>query len=135
MVSAEIVVTAQFGDVDPMHVVWHGVYVRYLEQARSALMDVVGYNYVEMDASGYAYPIVDLRLKYIKPIRLLQKVAVVATIVEYENRLKIDYVCRDFASREILTKASTVQVALTATNFELCFECPPALVDKVRALL
>jgi acyl-CoA thioester hydrolase len=135
MISAEIAVTAQFGDVDPMHVVWHGTYVRYLEQARSALMDIVGYNYVEMDASGYAWPIVDLRLKYVKPIRLLQKVAVAATIVEYENRLKIDYLCRDFGSREILTKASTIQVALKAATFELCFECPVALTGKIHALL
>ena len=135
MISAEIAITAQFGDVDPMHVVWHGTYVRYLEEARSALMDIIGYNYIEMNESGYAWPIVDLRLKYIKPIRLLQKVAISATIAEYENRLKIDYVCRDFASREILTKASTVQVALTATNFELCFECPEALTGRIRALL
>jgi acyl-CoA thioester hydrolase len=98
-------------------------------------MDLIGYNYVEMDASGYTYPIVDIRLKYIKPIRLLQKVAVNATIVEYENRLKIDYVCRDFESREVLTKASTIQVALTASNSELCFECPAALTDRIRALL
>jgi acyl-CoA thioester hydrolase len=135
MIAAEITVTAQFGDVDPMHVVWHGTYVRYLEQARSALMDLIGYNYVEMDASGYLWPIVELRLKYVKPIRLLQKVAVSAALVEYENRLKIDYLCRDLDSREVLTKASTTQVALTAANMELCFECPPALTGKVRALL
>jgi acyl-CoA thioester hydrolase len=135
MISAEIAVTAQFGDVDPMHVVWHGTYVRYLEQARSALMDVIGYNYIEMNESGYAWPIVDLHLRYVKPIRLLQKVAITATVVEYENRLKIDYLCRDFASREILTKASTVQVALTTANFELCFECPEALTGRIRAML
>jgi acyl-CoA thioester hydrolase len=135
MISAEIAVTAQFGDVDSMRVVWHGTYVRYLELARSALMDRIGYNYIEMNASGYAYPIVDMRLKYIKPIRLLQQVAVEATVVEFENRLKINYVCRDFESREMLTKASTTQVALTAESFELCFECPPALTDRIRALL
>ena len=135
MISAEIAVTAQFGDVDSMRVVWHGTYVRYLELARSALMDRIGYNYPEMNASGYAYPIVDMRLKYIKPIRLLQKVAVAATVVEFENRLKIDYVCRDFERRDVLTKASTIQVALTAASFELCFECPAALTDRIRALL
>src|ERR1051325_7439147 len=106
MISAEVLITAQFGDLDPMHVVWHGTYVRYLEQARSALMDKIGYNYVEMDASGYVWPIVDLRLRYVRPIRLLQQVAVSATLTEYENRLRIEYRCRDSVTREVLTKAT-----------------------------
>jgi acyl-CoA thioester hydrolase len=135
MISAEVMVTAQFGDLDAMKVVWHGTYVRYLEQARSALMDRIGYNYLEMDASGYIWPIIDLRLRYIRPIRLLQQVAISATIAEYESRLKIDYRCRDAMSREVLTKATSTQVALRAETHELCLECPPALVERVRALL
>ena len=135
MISAEVTVTAQFGDLDPMNVVWHGTYVRYLEQARSALMDRIGYNYLEMNASGYIWPIVDLRLRYIRPIRLLQQVAISATIAEYENRLKINYRCRDVVSREVLTKATSIQVALSAETHELCLECPPALIERVKALL
>jgi acyl-CoA thioester hydrolase len=135
MISAEITVTAQFGDLDPMQVVWHGTYVRYLEQARSALMDKIGYNYLEMNASGYVWPIVDLRLRYVRPVRLLQQIAVIATLAEYENRLRIEYRCRDSVTREVLTKATSVQVALEARNHELCLECPAALVDRVRALL
>jgi len=135
MISAEVVITAQFGDVDPMHVVWHGTYVRYLEQARSALMDKIGYNYLEMNASGYVWPIVDLRLRYVRPVRLLQQIAVTATIADFEDRLRIEYRCRDSASREVLTKATSIQVALDAKSHELCLQCPPALVDRVRALL
>lgn len=135
MISTEITITTQFGDVDPMHVVWHGAYVRYFEQARSALMDAVGYNYLEMNASGYVWPIVDLHIKYVKPIRLLQKVAITAEIIEYENRLKIAYLCRDFGTRDVLTKASTIQVALTATDHELCFESPSALTSRIRAMM
>ena len=135
MISAEVTITAQFGDLDPMHVVWHGTYVRYLEQARSALMDKIGYNYLEMNASGYVWPIIDLRLRYVRPIRLLQQVAVCATVVEYENRLRIDYRCRDGTTREVLTKATSIQVALKAETHELCLESPPALIDRIRALL
>src|SRR4051794_21439883 len=85
MISAQVVLTAQFGELDPMHVVWHGNYVRYMEQARAALMDKIDYNFPGLDASGYLWPIVDMRLKYIKPIRFRQTVQVEATLVEYEN--------------------------------------------------
>jgi acyl-CoA thioester hydrolase len=116
-----------------MQVVWHGNYVRYLEQARAALMDKIGYNFPGLDASGYLWPIVDMRLKYIRPIRFRQSVEVEATLVEYENRIRIDYLCRDHASGEILTKAHTIQVAVLAETGELSLESPPALLEKVRA--
>ena len=48
--DTEIVVP--FFDVDSMHVVWHGHYVKYLEVARCALLDRIGHNYTAMNESG-----------------------------------------------------------------------------------
>src|ERR1700761_7909922 len=76
MISADVVIKAQFHDLDPMQVVWHGNYVRYLEQARCALLDRIGYNYPEMEASGFAWPVVDLRVKYVRPVRVAQEIVV-----------------------------------------------------------
>jgi hypothetical protein len=59
--SAEIALKIQFYDLDPMQVVWHGNYARYFEQARCALLDSIGYNYPEMKASGYAWPVIDMQ--------------------------------------------------------------------------
>jgi acyl-CoA thioester hydrolase len=135
MISAEVVIKAQFHDLDPMKVVWHGTYVRYLEQARCALLDLIGYNYLEMEASGFAWPVVDLRVKYVRPVRFSQEIVVSAHLVEYANRLKIEYRVRDHASGEVLTKATTVQVAVRIDTGELQLESPPALLDKLRGLL
>ncbi|RAU20817.1 acyl-CoA thioesterase [Paramagnetospirillum kuznetsovii] len=135
MITAEITVTAQFYDLDPMQVVWHGNYPRFLEEARCALLNLIGYNYVEMEQSGYLWPIVDMRLKYVRPIRFAQTVTVEAKLVEYENRLRVDYRIRDQATGEVLTKASTIQLAVAAKTQELCIECPAALVDRVKRLL
>lgn len=132
MRSAEIVVKAQFYDLDPMGVVWHGNYARYLEQARCALLDEIGYNYPQMEASGYVWPIVDMRIKYVRSIRFGQDIAIRAEIVEFENRLKIDYRIYDAASRTVLTKATTTQVAVKAETGELCLESPTDLTDKLR---
>ncbi len=135
MISAEITLKAQFYDLDPMQVVWHGNYPRFLEEARCALLDRIGYNYPEMQQSGYLWPIVDMRLKYVRPIRFAQVVTVAATLAEYENRLRIEYRIRDAETGEVLTKATTVQLAVLAATQELCLECPPALVERVRGLL
>jgi acyl-CoA thioester hydrolase len=134
MISAEVVIRAQFYDLDPMQVVWHGNYPRFLEQARCALLDQLGYNYEQMGQSGFAWPIVDLHLKYVRPIRFGQEIVVSATLAEFENRLKIDYRIRDLASGEVLTKATTTQIAVSLETGEMQFESPPALTERVRSL-
>lgn len=134
MISVDVEMKAQFYDLDPMQVVWHGNYARFLEQARCVLLDRIGYNYPEMGASGYVWPIVDMRIKYVRPIRFADEVVVSATLVEYENRLKIDYRIRD-RQGQVLTKAQTIQVAVRADTGEMLLESPAALTDKVRALL
>jgi len=133
MHSVEIAIKVQFYDLDPMQVVWHGNYARYFEQARCELMDSIGYSFREMEESGYLWPIVDMRIKYVRPLRFGQKLAVTAVITEFENRLKIDYRIRDRETGETLTKATTIQVAVLAATGELCLECPPALTEKLRA--
>jgi acyl-CoA thioester hydrolase len=135
MISAEVLIKAQFYDLDPMQIVWHGNYVRFLEQARCALLDKIDYNYSEMLRSGYAWPVVDLRIKYVRPVRFGQQVRVTATMVEYESRIKIDYRIADLATGDVLTKAHTIQVAVDVASNEMCFESPAALTDRVRRLL
>ncbi|MDR3439085.1 acyl-CoA thioesterase [Telmatospirillum sp.] len=133
MLSADVTIQAQFYDLDPMKVVWHGNYPRFLEQARCALLDLIGYNYIEMGDSGFAWPIVDMRIKYVRPIGFAQNIVVTATLAEYENRLKIDYRIRDSATGEVLTKATTTQVAVRIETGEMQLESPAALVDRVKA--
>ena len=135
MLTVDTTIKAQFYDLDPLQVVWHGNYVRFLEQARCSLLDRIGFNYPEMARTGFVWPIVDLRIKYVRPIRFGQEVVVAATLAEYENRLKIDYRICDGASGEVLTKAHTVQVAVDAESGELCLESPAVLTDRVRACL
>ena len=134
MISAEVTVKPQFYDLDPMRVVWHGNYVRFLEQARCALLDKIAFNYEEMSRTGYIWPVVDMRIKYVRPLRFGQEVKVIATMLEYENRLKIGYRLIDLTSGEILTKAHTIQVAVEIATNELCFESPAVLREKVQRL-
>ena len=131
MISASVAIKVQFYDLDPMGIVWHGNYPRFLEQARSALFDNISFGYRAMADSGYAWPIVDMRIKYVRPIDITHTITVTATLVEYENRLKVNYTITD-ADGVILTKAHTIQVTIDRANNELCFETPAALVEKVR---
>jgi acyl-CoA thioester hydrolase len=135
VLQSEIEVEVPFHDCDPMGVTWHGCYVRYLETARSALLNRIGYNFRQMTASGYAWPVVDLRMKYVKTTTFGQRLLVRAALEEYENRLKIAYTVSDQRSGEIVTKASTTQVAVDQVRGDMCFVSPQVFLDKVRAAL
>jgi len=133
MLSVDTVIKAQFYDLDPMDIVWHGNYARFLEQARCDLLDLIDYNYTAMKQSGYAFPIVAMQLKYVAPMVFRQVCVVTATLVDYENRLRIDYLIRDSATKAVLTRARTTQVAVRIDTGELCLESPAILIEKVRA--
>ena len=129
--SADVEIQVQFYDLDPMEVVWHGNYVKYLEVARCALLDAIGYNYVEMKASGYMWPVIDMNLRYAAPATFGQRLSVRAEIVEWENRLRIDYLVSDAATGRRLNRASTSQVAVDIASGEMCFVSPPVLFQKL----
>lgn len=135
MISADVTLRTQFYDIDPMNIVWHGNYARYLEESRTNLMAKIGYGYAEMQASGFAWPIVEMWLKYVRPLRLGQKFIMRATLKEYENRIRIEYRGLDAETGDVLTKARTVQLAVSIATGELAFSSPQQLIDCVRSHL
>ncbi|KAF1023044.1 MAG: hypothetical protein GAK30_00734 [Paracidovorax wautersii] len=124
-----------FFDVDVMQIVWHGHYVKYLEQARCALLDALGYNYNDMTASGYAWPVVDLQLRYVQPATFGQVVIVRAELVEWASRLVVNYLIRDEATGQRLTRGSTTQVAVEVASREMQLASPAVLLRAVERVL
>jgi acyl-CoA thioester hydrolase len=128
---AETETQVQFFDLDPMEIVWHGHYVKYLEIARGALLDTIDYNYTAMRASGYVWPVIDMHLRYIAPAAYGQRLKLRAEIVEWENRLRIAYLIRDAVTGRRLSRATTTQVAVAVATQEMCFVSPAILFEKM----
>jgi acyl-CoA thioester hydrolase len=135
VVSADTEVEVGFHDVDMVGVVWHGHYLRYLENARWALMDRLGYGFGCMVASGYAWPIVELHTKYLRPARFGDRLRVRASLVEWEQRLAVNYLVTGAADGARILRARTVQLAVAGSTGELQFACPAEFVACVRAAI
>jgi acyl-CoA thioester hydrolase len=131
MIKHAIDIQIPFHDVDMMEVVWHGHYIKYFEIARCALLDTIDYNYAQMRDSGYAWPVIDLRIRYAKPAVFGQLITVHAEIVEWENRLKINYLITDKLTGAKLTKGYSIQVAIDSQTKAMCFESPRVLLEKL----
>ncbi|QIR13300.1 acyl-CoA thioesterase [Shewanella aestuarii] len=135
ILSIDMEMNIPFHDVDSMGITWHGNYLRYFEVARCKLLDKLGYNYRQMQASGFAWPIVDVQVKYVKSSTFDQSVTVRASIVEWENRLKITYQIIDTQTGTRITKGYTIQAAVNINTKELCFVTPEVFQNKIRPLL
>jgi acyl-CoA thioester hydrolase len=129
--EAEAEVAVPFHDCDPLGVVWHGRYPEYFELARVAMMDAIDYGYDAMRASGYAWPVIDLRLRYLKPARFGQRIRIRAQLEEWQFRMKISYRITDVASGERLTEGSSVQVATRLDTGEMLVGSPDVLRQRL----
>jgi len=129
-ISAESTIQVPFYDLDPMQIVWHGRYAQYFEIARCQLFEDIGYTYNDMNESGYGWPIIDLRIQYVRPAHLGQILIVRATLKEYEHRLKIRYEIRDAASGQRVTKGYTCQVAVRISDGLMQMSSPDVLLSK-----
>ena len=128
---ADIIVDVPFFDIDPMGIAWHGHYVKYCELARCALLETFDYNYRQMQESGYAWPVIELKLRYAKPAKLGQKLRVRATLREYELRLKIEFLITDATTGSRLSKGYTIQVPVNIRTEVMLFGSPPILFEKL----
>ena len=130
--SAAIEIEVPFHDVDVMEIVWHGHYSKYFELARCKLFDQIDYNYPQMKASGFAWPVIDLRVRYIHSARFGQRLTVNAQVTEWEHRLRIDYRIFDTLSGQRIAKGHTSEVAVNMADSELCLASPAVLLEKLK---
>lgn len=129
--SAEVCLDIPFHDVDLLAIAWHGHYVKYFEIARCELFNKIDYNYEQMRDSGYAWPVIDMHIRYAQAAKFQQRIRIRAELVEYEHRLKINYLVSDEETGRRLTKGHTVQVAVDMSNEEMCFASPVILAQKL----
>jgi len=135
IVSAVSEFSIPFYDLDPLGICWHGNYVKYFEDARRVLFKKIDYDYLQMLDSGYYWPVIDLNIRYVNPMRYNQQIVIEAGLVEYENYMKIKYLIMDKDSGKKITKGTTTQVAVDKNTHEMQIVSPEILTTKLSEYL
>ncbi len=117
----------RFSEVDALKMVWHGNYVRYMEDAREAFGIEHGLAYMDIFHNGYFAPVVDIHLQYKHSATVND---VLLTTIKYHHcrggKLMFDYrMVRESDNVEILT-ATSIQL-FTTIEGELEVSCPEFL--------
>lgn len=61
---------ARYAETDAAGVVYHGDYLRYFEVVRIELLRALGHPITDIESRGVLLPVVEVRLKYLRPARL-----------------------------------------------------------------
>lgn len=133
--AVDLALDVAFHDTDLMQVVWHGHYLKYLENARWKLMDEIGFGYEAMVASGFLWPIIDVHVRYVRIARFGDRLNVRASLVEWETRLGVHYLVTDARTGARVARGRTLQAAVEARTQEMQLVLPMGFVERVNARL
>lgn len=70
-----------FYDLDGIQMVWHGNYVKYMEDAREKFGAKYGFEYLHIFNSGYLAPVVDMHIKYRNSARISDTLRMTITYI------------------------------------------------------
>lgn len=114
----------RFSEVDIMNVVWHGSYPLYLEDAREAFGAKYGLSYQKYIELDIFAPIVELDIKYKRPLMYGMKPTVRITYVPTESaKIVFDYEIYDPKDGTIFVTARSVQVFM-GRDYKLMWDNP-----------
>ncbi|MEB3229544.1 MAG: thioesterase family protein [Leptolyngbyaceae bacterium] len=108
-------------------VVWHGSYVEWLEAARVDCLRSWGIAYADLVALGCNLPVVDLSIRYRRPILMGMDVLVCARLLAPKRlRLPWEYEIRS-GDRQTLYTTATVTLVPVDLQGNLMGRIPPVL--------
>lgn len=91
----------RYGETDMMGIVHHANYVLYFEDARTRLLEELGYPYERIEREGFQSPVVSVELHYGKPLHYGDK-PVVRTKVAALTQMKVVFSYEIFESQEAM---------------------------------
>ena len=113
--SHDTEIKVRFGETDAMGIVWHGNYVKYLEDGREAFGKKYGLTYMGVyNNHGYMIPLVKINIDYKNQMFYEDEAILKTTFVDTPAaKICFEYELRRKSDNKIIITAETVQVFMT----------------------
>ena len=117
-------VRVRFSEVDSMGVVWHGSYIKYLEDGRESFGNKYNIHYLDFINNDIAAPLVNIEIDYKRFLKYGEKAIVETRYVDCEAaKLIYQYTIYNSINNEIIATDKSTQVFLNK-NYELLLTIP-----------
>ena len=105
--------TVYYADTDSYGVVWHGTYLRWMEQARVEFCRELGIDLVSMKENDVVIPVTNLNIRYKASAKLDDKVKVETTITKISPlTVTFNQVIKHSETEKVFTVADVEVVAV-----------------------
>ncbi len=92
----------QYYETDQMGIVHHSNYIRWFEEARTFILEEVGFGYKEMEACGVISPVLAVNAEYRAMTRYSDVVLIDIKVVSYNGiKMTLSYTIKDKETGEV----------------------------------
>jgi len=127
-------VKVRFGEVDSMGIVWHGNYVKYIEEGRESFGHKYGISYLDIYANDVMAPVVKMNIDFKKQVQYGDKLIIET---EYVNtaaaKIIFNYKIFRKSDNELMAVATTTQVFIDL-NREMILYPPDFVLEWKKKL-
>jgi acyl-CoA thioester hydrolase len=134
MYSFETKIRVRYGETDQMSFVYYGVYAQYYEVGRVELLRSLGLSYKEIEAMGFALPVVNMNIKYKKPAFYDDELTIRTTIKEFPSATITFHYETLNEKGELLNVGEVILVFINKKTGKPCF-APEVIMNKIEEKL
>lgn len=87
MYTHETRTRVRYSETDQMGVVYYGHYAQYFEVGRAEAIRALGYTYRELEATGVLMPVIELRVRYLRPVRYDDLILIRTTVRDLPRKV------------------------------------------------
>jgi len=112
-----------FRHVDMLGIVWHGHYLEYMEEARTALLRACDLDAGDLIGTRYGLVVIETKCRYTHPLHYRDRVRVEAWVRDAQHRVFIGYEITNLTQKRRAARAHTI-LATTDLDRRLLLETP-----------
>lgn len=133
----EYVHQAQYYETDQMGIIHHSNYIRWMEEARIAYMDAMGFPYLQVEEAGIISPVLEVQCSYRSMTYFGDRVQIEVKLSSFKGvKYSISYVMRDEKTQEVRAEASSSHCFLSREGKPVNIKkALPALYDRMQKAL
>lgn len=115
--------------------VWHGAYIAWMEEARVEYLSAIGIEYTDLVNSGCNLPVVDLSVRYHKPMYMGMTGVVKSRMQSMEGvKLVWEYEIADAQNHDVFVTGHVTLVPVDAEQGKILRRLPPVLKNAIAKL-
>ena len=127
-------ITIRFSEVDSMAIVWHGNYVKYLEEGRESFGKRYGISYLDIYANNVMAPVVNMDISFKRQVKYGDTIIVETEYIDQKAaKLVFNYKIFRKSNNELIAMATTTQVFIDL-DYEMLLYPPEFALEWKRKM-